>query len=271
MSTPKASPRGYPGHTVPGSPRPLRVPPARSHSSLSQPWFLPAGATPPGRSQDTGAVVSPPPGRTPGGWMWGVPGRGGGQGGRPQPPALRPFRRRRCWTAPPAAPPPAPPPRAGVTPRPDRCHLPPVSHPEPEHALSRCDPFPPSRCHSPRSSTASPSRCSSSRTSVASSSPCPSPPHSDAHRAAYSWWCLFPSGHRHQPAEGVPRDQPRARGPRPLGCLSGTEPSVPCLVPSVPQQCCLLCPSVPNSHREKGWAVPPWGDIPTNPPQMPLQ
>ncbi|XP_051627662.1 uncharacterized protein LOC127462791 [Manacus candei] len=54
------------------------------------------------------------------------------------------------------------------------------------------------------------------------------------------------------PAERVPGDQPRAQASRPLGCVSGTEPSVQCLVPSVPQQRCLSCPGVSSPHRDQG-------------------
>lgn len=180
--------------------------------------------------------MSPPPGRTLGGWISGVPGRGGGGGqrGRPRPPALRTFRRRRCWTAPPAAPPPgpvSPPAPTGVTSTryriPRRWHPPLRKVPPPEQV----SPFPPNRCHSPRSGTASPSRCGPPGTSVPPSSPCPSPPQPDAHRAgsariAYGRWCLSPpraSAASRRPAERLPRGQPSAGGPRPPG------PSAACL------------------------------------------
>lgn len=111
-------------------PQPVPTPVSHSPGSCRRVRHLPS------RSQETGTVVSPPPDGTPGGWMWGVPGRDGGQRGRPQPLALRPFRRRRCWTAPPVAPPPgtappgpvSPPAPTGVTSTryriPSRCHPP---------------------------------------------------------------------------------------------------------------------------------------------------
>lgn len=108
---PEASPRGYPGHTVPGSPRPLRIPPVSDSPGSS--WAAGCGECP-----------------TEAGGSGDVPGPGAAA---VQEPLV--LDSSASGTAPGTAPGAAP--RAGVTPRPGRCHLHPRSHPEP---VSPCPP-----------------------------------------------------------------------------------------------------------------------------------
>lgn len=260
---PEASPRGYPGH--------LRFPPVSDSPGSS--WAGGCGECP---TEAGGSGDVPGPRRC---------GRSGAAGAgqlllRHRPryrPRCRPPGR--CHPPPrPVSPPPAITSRAGVALPSAGCHPLSRCHPFPRTGVALLGPVPP-----PPAGAARPGRASRLRARVRPpSNPVPTGPAVSAPpTAGGATWATVggvtvplgpqpPAGGRQKESPGT---SPAPQAPCPPAPRLPVWDGAICPVPGAicPQQRCLLCPGVPNTHREKGWAVSPWGDTSSNPLQTPLQ